>query len=147
MAPEHRTPLPEQTGGVAGDEAVERLRALCTALPEVTERPSHGEATWFVRDTKTFVTFADHHHDDRLACWLAAPPGAQEALVASDPERYFVPPYVGHRGWVGVRFDVPGTDWDEVRELVVDAYRVVAPKRLVAALDDERGGGTGPSGA
>ena len=117
------------------DDPLPRLRALCAALPEVTERPSHGEPTWFVRDRKTFVMYADHHHDDRLGCWMAAPVGAQAALVATDPARYFVPPYVGHRGWVGVRLDVPDVDWDELAELVADAYRTVAPKRLVAALD------------
>lgn len=121
------------------DDPLPRLRALCTALPEVTERPSHGEPTWFVRDRKTFVTYADHHHDDRLGCWMAAPVGAQAALVATDPDRYFVPPYVGHRGWLGVRLDVPDVDWDELAELVADAYRTVAPKRLVAALDARDG--------
>ncbi|MGE0297320.1 MmcQ/YjbR family DNA-binding protein [Pseudonocardia sp.] len=112
---------------------LERLRALCLALPEATEKISHGEPTWFVR--KTFATFADHHHDDRLAFWCAAPPGAQEELVASAPGRFFRPPYVGGRGWVGVYLDVPDVDWDEIGELVVDAYRTVAPKRLVALLD------------
>jgi predicted DNA-binding protein (MmcQ/YjbR family) len=87
-----------------------------------------------VRDKKVFVTYADHHHDDRLGFWCAAPPGAQQALVAGDPGRYFVPPYVGHRGWLGVYLDVP-VDWDEIAELVVDAYRQVAPGRLVAELD------------
>ena len=116
------------------DDPVERLRALCLALPEVTERASHGEPTWFVRGAKTFVTLADHHHDDRTAFWCAAPPGAQEALVAGEPERYCRPPYVGHRGWVGVWLDVP-VDWDDVVERVVDAYRTVAPARLVARLD------------
>ena len=58
------------------------LRSICMTLPEVTERLSHGEATWFVRDRKTIVSMADRHHDDRLACWLAAPPGAQQSLVA-----------------------------------------------------------------
>jgi hypothetical protein len=110
------------------------LRRRCLPLPQVTERTSHGEPTWFVGGKKAFVTYADHHHDDRLAFWCAAPPGAQEALVASDPERFFVPPYVGHRGWLGVRLDVP-VDWDEVAELVADAYRTVAPKRLLAELD------------
>ena len=117
------------------DDPLPRLRALCTALPEVTERPSHGEPTWFVRDRKTFVTYADHHHDDRVGCWMAAPPGAQAALVADDPAHYFVPPYVGHRGWLGVRLDVPDVDEEEVADLVVDADRTAAPKRLVAALD------------
>lgn len=112
-----------------------RLRSLCTALPDVTERPSHGEPTWFIRDKKTFVMYADHHHDDRVGCWMAAPSGSQAAHVATDPERYFVPPYVGHRGWLGIRLDVPDVDWDELAELVVEAYRAVAPKRLVAELD------------
>ena len=112
-----------------------RLRALCLALPETTERDSHGEPTWFVRDRKSFVCYADHHHDDRLGFWCAAPAGAQEALLAGAPDRFFYPPYVGHRGWLGVRLDVPGVDWAEIGELVADAYRVVAPKRLVALLD------------
>jgi hypothetical protein len=115
------------------------LRQLCLEMPQATERASHGEPTWFVGGKKTFVTYADHHHDDRLAFWCAAPPGAQEALVASDPERFFVPPYVGHRGWLGVRLDVP-VDCDEVAQLVADAYRMVAPKRLLAELDARRPG-------
>ena len=112
---------------------LERLRAICTSLPEVTEKLSHGEPTWFVR--KTFVMFADHHHDDRVAFWCAAPPGVQEELVAGDPGRFFRPPYVGVRGWVGVYLDVPGVDWTEIEEIVTDAYRQVAPKRLAARLD------------
>ena len=110
------------------------LRRLCLGLPEVTERLSHGEPTWFVRGRKTFVTYANRHHDDVLGFWCAAPPGAQDAYVADDPERYFVPPYVGGRGWLGVRLDV-AVDWAEIGEIVTDAYRTVAPKGLVAALD------------
>jgi predicted DNA-binding protein (MmcQ/YjbR family) len=109
---------------------LERLRALCAALPEVTEKVSHGEPAWFVRK-RLFVMFADRHHDDRVGFWCAAAPGVQEAMV--DGERYFRPPYVGHRGWVGVYLDVP-VDWDEVAEVVEDAYRCVAPKTLVAQL-------------
>jgi hypothetical protein len=122
-----------------------RLRRLCLALPETTERLSHGEPTWFVRGKKVFVSYADRHHDDRVACWCAAPPGAQEALVAANPQRYFRPPYVGGRGWLGVYLDVD-VDWDELAEIVTDAYRVVAPKRLVATLDaasDETDGAAG----
>ncbi|TWP45990.1 MmcQ/YjbR family DNA-binding protein [Lentzea tibetensis] len=116
-------------------DPLENLRRLCLALPETTERLSHGEPTWFVREKKTFVTYADHHHDsEHLAFWCAAPPGVQEALVATDPSHYFRPPYVGHRGWLGVYLDVP-LDWDAVAEVVEDAYRVVAPKKLVAELD------------
>lgn len=110
-----------------------RLRALCLALPEVTEKLSHGEPTWFVR--RTFVTYANHHHDDRLGFWCAAPPGVQEELVAEEPERFFRPPYVGHRGWLGVYLDVP-VDWAEIAEIVQDAYRAVAPGKLVAQLGE-----------
>jgi hypothetical protein len=116
------------------EDPLEGLRRLCLALPETTERLSHGEPTWFVRDRKTFVTYANHHHDDRLAFWCAAPPGAQSALVGSDPKRFFVPPYVGHRGWLGVRLDV-SVDWEEIADIVLDAYRMVAPKRLLSELD------------
>jgi hypothetical protein len=121
------------------DDPLMKLRRLCLALPEVTERLSHGEPTWFVQGKKTFVMFANHHHDDRLAFWCAGADGAQEMLVSNDPERFFRPPYVGHRGWLGVYLDgldVPA-DWDQIADLVVEAYRVVAPKRLVAALDLE----------
>ena len=115
-------------------ELLGRLRALCLTLPAVEERLSHGEPTWFVR--RSFATYADRHHDDRLAFWCAAPPGAQEALVAARPDRFFRPPYVGGRGWLGVRLDGDGgVDWEEVGELVTDAYREVAPRRLVALLD------------
>lgn len=110
------------------------LRALCLALPETTERLSHGEPTWFVRDKKVFVMYADHHHDDRVGFWCAAEAEVRDAMVDADPERFFVPPYVGHRGWLGVRLDVP-QDWDEIAEVVTDAYRLVAPKHLVTELD------------
>ncbi|MFI9558420.1 MmcQ/YjbR family DNA-binding protein [Nonomuraea endophytica] len=115
-------------------DQLERLRKLCLDLPETTERLSHGEPTWFVRDKKTFVMFADHHHDDRLGFWCAAPPGVQRELVAEDPEHYFRPPYVGHRGWLGVYLDVT-VDWAEIKEIVTDAYRMIAPKTLVKQLD------------
>ncbi len=120
------------------DGPLERLRALCLALPETTERLSHGEPTFFVRDKKVFVTYSDHHHDDRLGFWCHAPAGAQQAIVAADPERYFVPPYVGGRGWIGVYLDVDGVAWDEIAELVEDAYRMVAPKSLIVVLDASR---------
>jgi hypothetical protein len=119
---------------MTSEDPLEKLRALCLALPETTERLSHGEPTWFIRGKKTFVMYADHHHDDRLAFWCAAPDGAQEVLVATDPERFFIPPYVGHRGWLGVRLDVPA-DWDQIADLVTAAYRVAAPRRLLAELD------------
>jgi hypothetical protein len=106
------------------EDPLPRLRALCRALPEVTERDSHGEPTWFIRDKKTFVTYANHHHDDRLAFWCAAAPGVQEMLVGAEPERFFRPPYVGVRGWLGVYLDVP-LDWAEIGDLVNDAYEAI----------------------
>ena len=115
----------------------ERLRRLCLDLPEVTERPSHGEPAWFVAG-KLFVTTADHHHDDRLSAWCAAPEGAQEMLVKADPERFFRPPYVGHRGRLGVYLDVD-VDWDEVAIVVDRAYRRVAPKRCCGEAAMSRG--------
>jgi hypothetical protein len=115
-------------------DSVEQLRALCLSLPGTTERLSHGEPAWFVGGKKTFVTLADHHHDDRFAFWCAAPPGAQEILTRAAPGRFFRPPYVGHRGWLGVWLDVP-VDWDEIAGLIADAYRMVAPPRLLAEFD------------
>jgi hypothetical protein len=118
-----------------GDLELDRVRALCLALPEATERLSHGAPTFFVRDRVSYVTFHDDHHGDgRLALWCAAPDGVQAELVAAEPERFFRPPYVGHRGWLGVRLD-RDPDWTEVGEIVRDAYRQVAPKSLVARLD------------
>jgi predicted DNA-binding protein (MmcQ/YjbR family) len=102
---------------------LERMRRLCVALPETTERLSHGEPTWF-KGKKTFVMFADHHHDDRLAFWCAAPVGLQESRVASHPDRFFVPPYLGQHGWLGVWLDVP-VDWDDVSGLIALAHRAV----------------------
>ncbi len=116
------------------DDRLERLRQICLAMPEVTERVSHGEPSWFVRGRTMFVSYANHHHDDRLAIWCAAPDGVQQMLVESDADRFFVPPYVGQRGWLGVRLDL-SNDWDEIADLVTDAWRVVAPKRLLATLD------------
>ena len=104
-----------------------RVRAICLALESVDERMSHGEAAWFVRG-RPFATMADHHHDERLAVWLAAASGRQEALVETDPDRFFRPPYVGHRGWIGVRLDVPTLDWDELAAMIEDAHRLV-PER------------------
>ena len=114
----------------------ERMRAICLALPEVTERPSHGAPTWFVRGKSAFVTlWADGHHDHQFPhLWCAAPPGAQAELTASAPARFFRPPYVGGRGWIGVRLDGQ-SDWAEIAELCQDAYRAIAPARLAALLD------------
>ena len=120
-----------------GADPVERLRAICLALPEATERLSHGEPTWFVRDKKVFASLDNHHHGaDHLALWCPAPPGVQAELVEQEPERFFRPPYVGGRGWLGVRID-RYPDWEEVDRIVRDAYRMVAPQKLARALTDD----------
>jgi hypothetical protein len=115
-----------------------RLRELCLALPETNERLSHGHPTFFVRDKRPFLMVLDSHHGDgRLAIWCAAEGGVQEMLVEADPDRFFRPPYVGHRGWLGVRLD-RGVHWDELAGIVEDAYAEVAPPKLVeAARRDE----------
>ena len=105
-----------------------QVRELCLALPETSERPSHGRPTFFIRGKRSFVMCMDDHHGDgRLALWCAAPEGMQQALAEGEPEHYFVPPYVGHRGWVGVRLD-RDLDWDQVAGAVEDAYDAVAAK-------------------
>jgi hypothetical protein len=112
---------------------LERIRRLCTALPETSERLSHGAPTFFVREKRAFLmVLTNLHGDGRFAIWCAAAPGMQELLVDADPERFFRPPYVGHRGWLGVRLD-RGLDWDELAGIVEDAYAEIAPPRLVEA--------------
>jgi len=117
------------------EQLLERLRDICMALPEVSERMSHGEPTWFIREKRTFVSMDSHHHGaENYSFWAAAPFGAQEALIQAKPKVFFRPPYVGHRGWIGVRLDVPELDWDEVDMVVREAYRVIAPARLGALV-------------
>jgi hypothetical protein len=119
-APSRRVPL-------------DRIRALCLALPETNERPSHGAPCFFIRDRRAFAMYLDDHHaDGRLALWCAAAEGMQEVLVDNAPEHYFVPPYVGHRGWLGVRLD-RGIDDDELAGVIEDAWLAVAPARLAAS--------------
>lgn len=115
--------------------ALTEVRAACLGLPEVQERPSHGAPTFFVRGKRSFVMFHDDHHGDGiLGIWCAAAPGVQGELIESEPDRFYRPAYVGHRGWIGVRLDVT-PDWAEVGEIVRDAYRQVAPTSLIAELD------------
>jgi hypothetical protein len=113
------------------ERVLERVRELCLGLPEVSERLSHGAPTFFVRGKRAFLmVLTDHHGDGRFAIWCAAPDGLQKLLVDADPQRFFAPPYVGHRGWLGVRLD-RGLDWDELAGIAEDAYAEVAPTKLV----------------
>ncbi len=115
------------------ERTFERLRGICLGLPEVEERLSHGAPTFFVRGKKPFLMMlSDHHGDGRFAIWCAAPDGVQAMLAHADPGKFFVPPYVGHRGWLGVRLD-KGVDWNELAGIAEDAFAEVAPAKLVAA--------------
>ncbi len=115
--------------------ALDQLRVICAELPEVNERPSHHTPTFFVRDKKVLCHLWEDHHDVAgIYIWCPAQPGVQAELVDHEPDRFFVPPYVGHRGWIGVRVDIE-TDWDEIAEILADAFRVAAPKTLVKQLD------------
>jgi hypothetical protein len=107
------------------ERTLARLRALCLAMPNATESINHGRPAFYVRD-KTFVMFMDdHHRDGRLAIWCKAPPGAQSMIVEGDPERYFVPPYVGPSGWIGARLD-RRPDWSAIEALVAESYAMTA---------------------
>ncbi len=109
------------------------VREICLGLPETSERLSHGAPTFFVREKRSFATvWDDHHGDGRFALICAAPEGMQAELVAGDPERFYVPPYVGHRGWIGVRLD-RSFDREETAGIIEDAFAEVAPARLLSA--------------
>jgi hypothetical protein len=108
------------------------VRRLALAMPESVELETWETPTFRVRK-KIFAMFSD----EQRTCWVKSTHDEQQALVAMDPDTFFVPPYVGPSGWVGVRF--AGVDRDELRELLIEAWRMTAPKRLVAAYDEEQG--------
>ena len=105
---------------------LDRLRTTCLALPEAAEQETWGDPTFRVRE-KIFAM--PKHGDGRFSLWCKAPAGAQALLIAADPSRFFFPPYVGHKGWIGIRLDAE-IDWDELADLITDSYRMTAPKRL-----------------
>jgi predicted DNA-binding protein (MmcQ/YjbR family) len=109
------------------------LRKICLALPEATEKPfgRHSTPGFRVRD-KFFAMCSER--EDETSVWCKAPPGAQEVLTGADPARFFVPPYLGPKGWVGIRLD-SRVDWNIVEDLILESYRLTAPKKLVAKLD------------
>jgi hypothetical protein len=143
-SPGHRS-AKNQGKRTVGERALERVRAIALALPEVNERLSHGEPCFFVRDRRPLCYFHDDHKGDgRVALWCPTPPGVQEELVSAEPERFFKLP-ASARGvfatWLGVYLDTAGTsrvDWKEIAAIIEDAYRNVAPGRFVEALDNRR---------
>ncbi len=118
-------------------QAYARVRKICVALPEVEEKPFGGLTAPAFRIRDKIFVFC--YGEGRPGINVKGAPGAQEALVASDPERFFVPAYTGPKGWVGAYLDAE-QDWDEIAELIEESYRLIAPKRLVAELDRVRGG-------
>ena len=117
-----------------------RLRKLCLSLPEAHEVKAWGEPTFRVRN-KLFAMYAaadNHHGGGHTAVWCKAAPGNQALMVRADPARFFVPPYVGPSGWIGIRL-AGAVDWTEVAELIADAYVLIAPKRVSALLGRKKG--------
>jgi predicted DNA-binding protein (MmcQ/YjbR family) len=113
-----------------------RLRKICLALPEAHEVEAWGAPTFRVRN-KLFAMYAaagNHHGDGRAGVWLKATPPNQALMVRADPSRYFIPPYVGVSGWIGVYLDA-APDWSDVADLSHDAYRLIAPKKLLLELE------------
>ncbi len=117
-------------------DRLRRLRRMCLALPEATEKETWGDPTWRVRD-RIFAMQKGNYEGGRPSVWFKAPTGWQAVLVASAPERFFVPPYVGHHGWVAIDLAVDH-DWDLVASLIEESYGMTAPRRLVAALSSSR---------
>lgn len=122
------TPRPRKSSGAA---ALQRLRAIVGRLPETSEKLAWGAPTFRVREKMFGMFLDDHHGDGRVALWCKAPPGAQESLVGAEPDHFFVPPYVGKGGWIGIHLD-RGLGWPAIAALVEQAWRMTAPKRLLA---------------
>jgi hypothetical protein len=115
--------------GDPGDKHLRRVRKICSAMPEATEKLSHGEPTFFIRK-KVFAMFDNNHHGDgHIAVWIPAAPGLQALLVKESPETFFKPPYVGVRGWVGV--ELARVSDEELTSLIHEAWVMVAPKKLL----------------
>jgi predicted DNA-binding protein (MmcQ/YjbR family) len=131
MLPRDRSPV---TRAIAKDQRLARLAEICLALPEAA-RQDHGSHSAFLVRKKNFAYYLDNHHGDGIvAVTCKAPPGENAELAALDPARFYLPAYIGPRGWVALRLDTGEVDWDEVAELVADSYRLTAPRRLAARL-------------
>ena len=113
--------------------SLERVSQICAALPEATRELSGAHGVFKVRG-RTFAYYLDDHHGDGIAGVVVKAPGS-EGMIAADPERFYMPAYIGHRGWVGLRLDTGPVDWTEVTDLITDSYLAVAPKRLAARLE------------
>ena len=115
------------------EERLARVRKICLALPEAREKEAWGDPTWRVRD-KIFVMQKGNYQGGRPSLWMKASEGMQGVLVEAAPERFFVPPYVGKNGWIGLYMDTDAVDWEELATLTRDSYRLTAPKKLAALV-------------
>jgi hypothetical protein len=136
-----------------GKRELDRVRRIALALPEVTERSSHGAPCFFVRDKRPICYLHDHHRgDSRISLWCPAPPGVQDELVGTEPGRFFKPSASSSgvfSDWLGVYLDGEGhdqVDWIEIAAIVEAAFRLVAPKELLRQLDDRWIGVRDPGG-
>jgi hypothetical protein len=119
------------------EPAIQRLREMCLAFPETFEKEAWGECTFRVTGGSMFAMTDNHHHGSKhIAVWVRAPRDVQEMLVNADARRFFVPPYVGSKGWIGVRLDYK-VDWEELGEILRDGYEMSAPRRLLKKLSGE----------
>ena len=119
------------------DGRLARVMKICLALPEAIQEPASRHATFLVRKHVFAYYLNDHHGDGIVSVCCKVLPGDNEALAAAQPERFYLPAYIGPRGWVGLRLDVSGLDWNEVAELVTGSYKLIAPKRLVAGANSD----------
>ena len=123
---------------MARSTPLERVRRICLALPETNERASHGSPAFFIRDKRSFASYMDDHHGDgRLALWCASSSDVQQLLATSRPQQFFLPPYVAHLGWIGVRLD-RDLSWAEVAGLIADAHRVVIARMSRSRTSERR---------
>lgn len=114
---------------------LERVRRICNSLPETTERLSHGEPTFFVRK-KVFAMYSNNHHNDgHISVVVPAPTGMQAVLIEGSPEKFYRPPYVGGAGWIGI--ELARVNDKELAFHINEAFRLIAPKKLLAAMDEE----------
>jgi len=127
--------MPKQRKLDKGEKHLQRVRRICMALPETVEKLSHGEPTFFVRKKVFAMCSNNHHNDGHIAVVLPAAIGVQAALVEASPEKFYKPPYVGVRGWIGVELD--RVDDEELALHVREAWRLIAPEKLYALLKDE----------
>lgn len=113
------------------DQRLDRVTRICRTFPEAGFELAGRNATYVVRKRVFAYYLNDHHGDGIISVCVKALPGDNEALIAAHPKKFYLPAYIGPRGWVALRLDIPGVDWNEVAELVKGSYRLIAPKKLI----------------